>query len=69
MDNSLFKYFTSEGVTAETIEELVKEEIVTTEIFLSLKDQHFTRLLPNLKVGQHALIYKLHGSRVTVSYM
>ena len=47
MDNSLFKYFISEGVTAETIEELVKEEIVTTDIFLSLKDQHFTRLLPN----------------------
>ena len=68
MDNSLFKYFISEGVTAETIEELVKEEIVTTDIFLSLKDQHFTRLLPNLTVGQHALIVKLHSSRLNVSY-
>ena len=68
MDNSLFKYFISEGVTAETIEELVKEEIVTTDIFLSLKDQHLTRLLPNLTVGQHALIVKLHSSRLNVSY-
>ena len=69
MDNSLFKDFISEGVTSETIEALVKEEILTVDIFLSLKEQHFTRLLPSLTVGQHALLLKLHSSRVNVSYM
>ena len=49
----------------------MNEEVVhvSTEIFLALKDQHFTKLLPNLKVGQHALLLKLHSSRVNVSYM
>ena len=68
MDNSLFKYFISEGVTSETIESLIAEEVLTTEIFLALKEQHFEKLLPNLKVGQHALLLKLHNSRLNVSY-
>ena len=38
---------------------LVDEQIISFAVFNSLREEHFEKLLPRLKVGQHALLYKL----------
>ena len=38
---------------------LKDEEITTDKMFQSLREEHFEKLLPKLKIGQHALLLKL----------
>ena len=49
----------NEGVSDETIDILVEEEIRTVNVFTSLGEEHFRKLLPKMKVGHHALLIKL----------
>ena len=57
----------SAGVSEEALQVLEDEEILTLAIFSSLREEHFERLLPKLKLGQHALLLKLwdEGSEVS----
>ena len=61
MDSTLEKFLedSAVGVTEETKKVLVDEGIVSKSIFSSLREEHFERLLPKLKVGQHALLLKI----------
>ena len=47
------------GVSEDTKKVLLDEGIVSKAIFSSLREEHFERLLPRLKVGQHALLLKI----------
>ena len=42
-----------------TLSALEEEMVLTRSTFFFLADDHFTRLLPRLKVGQHALLQTL----------
>ena len=54
----------NEGVSDETIDILVEEEIRTVNVFTSLREEHFGKLLPKMKVGHHALLNLLKGQDV-----
>ena len=60
MEISFADYLHAEGLSEEAVAVLTQEEIISLEVFHALKQEHFTRLLPKLKVGQHALLLKLH---------
>ena len=60
METSLYDFLYKEGITKKTIDVLMEEEIVSLDIFAALKEQHFQLLLPKLRVGQHALVCRLH---------
>ena len=60
MEASLGSWLRSEGVTEETMKVLTEEEVISMDILCALKEEHFSLLLPKLKVGQHALLLKLH---------
>ena len=47
------------GIDEGTIEILQEEMVMTMDIFIVLKEEHFERLLPKVKVGQHAQLLKL----------
>lgn len=61
MEFSLKALFESNEVTIETMKILVEEEILNSSIFTDLKDEHFHLLLPEFKVGQHAMLINLQG--------
>lgn len=71
METSLLEIMEKEGISEESIGILVTEEVVTLEIFSTLKEEHFQRLLPKMKVGQHAMIRQLHAKHTDkkVSYI
>ena len=60
MDSALegFLEAYASGVSEETKKVLLDEGIVSQSIFSSLREEHFERLLPKLKVGQHALLLR-----------
>ena len=59
MDALFIEFLSSVGVTDESISVLEKEAILSKSVYFSLKREHFERLLPFLKVGQHALILSI----------
>ena len=59
MDAGLLSFLKGSGITQETILILEDELILSKEIFMSLKEEHFTKLLPKLKVGQHVCLKQL----------
>ena len=58
-DFGLKDFLYKKSINDETIEILEKEMVLSKEIFCVLKEEHFERLLPHVKVGQHALLLKL----------
>ena len=46
-------------VTEDTKQVLVEEGITSKRVFSSLREEHFEKLLPKLKVGQHALLLRI----------
>ena len=59
MEGSLHDLLVKSGVNSSTIDVLESEIIVTKEIFFSLGDSHFQHILPELKVGQYALLLNI----------
>lgn len=59
MDASLQSLLISSGITEDSLSVLEDEGIVSLAILTSLREEHFEKLLPNLKVGQHALMMKI----------
>ena len=59
---SLEAFLADSGVSEDTKKVLSEEGIVSKAIFLSLREEHFERLLLKVKVGQHALLLKLWDS-------
>ena len=64
MEPMLHELLHSEGSTSETIQVLADEEILSLDVFASLKEDHFRLLLPKLKVGQHALVLRIHNQHM-----
>ena len=59
MDTALKALLASANISEETCSVLEDEGIILLEVFSSLREEHFERLLPKLKVGQHALLMRL----------
>ena len=59
MDTALKALLASANISEETCSVLEDEGIILLEAFSSLREEHFERLLPKLKVGQHALLMRL----------
>ena len=59
MDSDFLQYLDSNNITEGTQQVLREELINTRTLFGSLEKQHFDKLLPKLKVGQHALLLQL----------
>ena len=55
------------GITRATISVLEQEVIVTRDVFMSLGEKHLDSLLPQVKLGQHALLLEIwkeeHGEK------
>ena len=62
MEPSFRSYLTAAGVNDSVISVLEDELVVTSVIFSSLRGEHFEKLLPRVKVGQHALLLKVQES-------
>ncbi len=59
MQDSIIIMLRNVGLTDETISVIKDEMILTIDIFKSLEREHFSQLLPKLKVGQHSLLVQL----------
>ncbi len=62
MEPSFRRCLDRAGVNDEAISVLEEELVVSSAIFSSLRDEHFEKLIPKLKVGQHALLLKVWES-------
>ena len=47
------------GVSEEAIAVLEEELVLNTVVFSCLREEHFEKLLPKLKVGDHAALLKV----------
>ena len=63
MDSALKSLLNSAKISEETCVLLEEEGVIFLDVFSSLREEHFERLLPKLKVGQHALLMKLWDSQ------
>ena len=54
-----FNSLEKQGITKATVATLEDELVTSWQIFSSLGENHFTKLLPQLKVGQHALLFEI----------
>ena len=50
---------TLQGITEDTLSVLLDEAVISLSIFHSLREEHFEKLLPQMKVGQHVLLLKI----------
>ena len=62
METNFKSYLSKAGLSEAVIAVLEEEVVVTFVIFQSLREEHFERLLPRLKAGQHALLLKMWES-------
>ena len=58
MDVKFLKELEGVNLTEETLDVMMDEMILSKGVFLSLQRDHFMKLLPKLKVGQHAVLLK-----------
>lgn len=42
-----------------------KKSVLTMSVFVSLREERFEKLLPKLKVGEHATLLKLWDTKLT----
>ena len=59
MEKEFLEWLEGNGITSTTSAILVKEDIVTKDIFYSLGHDHFNVLSKRLKIGQHAVLVKM----------
>ena len=59
MDSKLKVALSNGGINEDTMEILQEEMVRSVDIFVVLKEEHFEKLLPKLKVGQHAQLLKI----------
>ena len=59
MESNFKSYLSKAGLSEAAIAVLEEEVVITFVIFQSLREEHFERLLPRMKVGQHALLLKM----------
>ena len=62
MEASLKRELASAGIMEGVVSVLEEELILSSTIFYSLREEHFEKLLPRLKVGQRALLLRLWDS-------
>lgn len=53
------------GIGESSIPTLEEESVLTMSVFVSLREEHFEKLLPKLKVGEHATLLKLWDTKLT----
>ena len=59
MEQKFKSYLSTSGVEPGCLAILEEENILNFTIFTSLREEHFEKLLPLLKVGEHAMLLKL----------
>ena len=52
-------FLAAAGISDAAISVLEEELILTSVVFGSLREEHFEKLLPKMKVGEHAALLKL----------
>ena len=55
------------GVGESSIATLEEESVLTMGVFVSLREEQFEKLLPKLKVGEHATLLKFWDAKLTSS--
>ena len=65
MDPSFSKLLLSHGIAPSTISVLEKEDVFNTTIFLSLNEAHLQKLVPLMKIGQHAILLQFWREHVS----
>ena len=64
MEPTFRRFLATCGITDTTQVVLEEESVFNMSVFLSLREEHFERLLPKLKVGQHATLMKAWETRL-----
>ena len=58
MDDTLTSVLRAGRICDDTVK-VMEEGVVSLAIFSSLREEHFEKLLPKLRVGQHAMLLRL----------
>ena len=59
MDDTLTSVLRAGRISDDTVKVMEEEGVVSLAIFSSLWEEHFEKLLPKLRVGQHAMLLRL----------
>ena len=59
----LIVFLWTSGVGEAGITVLEEDSVLTTSVFVSLREEHFEKLLPKLNVGEHATLLKARSNR------
>ena len=59
MEGNFRRFLSASGIGEDGRAVLEEEGVLTSAIFGSLREEHFEKLLPKLKVGDHATLLKL----------
>ena len=65
MESNFRSYLLASGITESTITVLEEELVLSSALFGSLREEHFEKLLPKLRVGEHAALWQLWESQIT----
>ena len=63
MDANFRCLLSSSGMTDDSLSVLEEENVLNMKVFVSLREEHFEKLLPKLTVGDHAVLWKLWDSK------
>ena len=55
------------GIGESSITVLEEESVLSINVLLSLREEHFEKLLPKLSVGDHATLLKIWDSKLSSS--
>ena len=66
MDPDFRGILSGAGMGDGTMSVLAEECVLTMDVFLRLREEHFEKLLPMLTVGDHACLLQLWETKVQV---
>ena len=58
MESKFRSFLMTSGISEAAIKLLEEELVVTSAVFRALREEHFEKLLPKLKVGEHAALLR-----------
>ena len=62
MEPNFGRFISASGIGQGGLATLEEENVLTSGVFTSLREEHFEKLLPLLKIGEHATLLKLWES-------
>ena len=66
MDPNFLQFLLAHGITHPTIAMIEKEDVYSMATFESLNEGHLQKLIPCMKIGQHAILLQLWKERTSV---